>query len=140
MSTVTFSSGTSVQNPSGFLVSSSHLAYVPPHYSITFCGALSITHDGRMIILEGLSKEEATQEAAKALIVSFEEQIQKMVDARVTAAAHALLWSEKAEDDTLRLDWLLNHQVSTQHYGCNSYCRMHASRDAIDAAMKEASK
>ena len=38
-----------------------------------------------MIILEGLSKEEATQEAAKALIASFEEQIQKMVDARVTA-------------------------------------------------------
>ena len=85
MSTVTFSSGRSVQNPSGFLVSSSTSDYVFLPYSINFCGALSITHDGRMIILEGLSKEEATQEAAKALIASFEEQIQKMVDARVTA-------------------------------------------------------
>jgi hypothetical protein len=85
MTLATFSSGTSVQNPSGFLVSSSTSAYVLPCYSITFCGALSITHDGRMIILEGLSKEEATQKAAKALIVSFEEQIQKMVDARIKA-------------------------------------------------------
>ena len=73
MSTVTFSSGTSVQNSSRF------------RHSINFCGVLSITHDGRMIILEGMSKEEATQEAAKALIVSFEEQIQKMVDARIKA-------------------------------------------------------
>jgi hypothetical protein len=48
--------------------------------------------------------------------------------------------AEKAEADTLRLDWLLNHQVSTQHYGYNSYSRMHASRAAIDASMKEASK
>jgi hypothetical protein len=43
---------------------------------------LRITHDGRMIIGEGLSTEEATQEAAKLLIASFDEQIQKMVDAR----------------------------------------------------------
>ena len=46
---------------------------------------LRITADGRMIIGEGLSTEEATQEAAKMLITAFEEQIQKMVDARVTA-------------------------------------------------------
>jgi hypothetical protein len=46
---------------------------------------LRITHDGRLIIGEGLSKDEATQEAAKLLIVSFDEQIQKMVDARVAA-------------------------------------------------------
>jgi hypothetical protein len=35
-----------------------------------------------MIMGEGLSTEEATQEAAKLLIASFEDQIQKMVDAR----------------------------------------------------------
>jgi hypothetical protein len=46
-----------------------------------------ITHDGHMICGEGLSKEEATQEAAKLLISAFEKEIQKMVDARVTAAA-----------------------------------------------------
>ena len=44
---------------------------------------LRITHDGRMICGEGLSADEATQEAAKLLIASFEEQIQMMVGARV---------------------------------------------------------
>lgn len=65
-----------------------------PAPSITFHNAnrkvLRITHDGRMICGEGLSKEEATQEAAKLLISAFEEQIQEMVDARVTAAASQL--------------------------------------------------
>ena len=46
---------------------------------------LRITHDGRLVTGEGLSADEATQEAAKLLIASFEEQIQKMVDARVAA-------------------------------------------------------
>ena len=50
---------------------------------------LRITHDGRMIKGEGLSTEEATQEAAKLLIASFEDQIQKMVDARVAAMKEA---------------------------------------------------
>jgi hypothetical protein len=50
---------------------------------------LRITHDGRMICGEGLSKEEATQEAAKLLISAFEEQIQKMVDARIAAMKEA---------------------------------------------------
>jgi hypothetical protein len=50
---------------------------------------LRITHDGRMIKGEGLSTEEATQEAAKLLIAAFEEQIKAMVDAR----------AEKAEDE-----------------------------------------
>jgi hypothetical protein len=62
-----------------------------PAPSVSFSHAnrevLRITHDGRMIIGEGLSTEEATQEAAKLLISAFEEQIQEMVDARVTAAA-----------------------------------------------------
>ena len=46
---------------------------------------LRITADGRLVTGEGLSVDEATQEAAKLLIASFEEQIQKMVDARVAA-------------------------------------------------------
>jgi hypothetical protein len=46
---------------------------------------LRITHDGHMITGEGLSKEEATQEAAKLLISAFEKEIQEMVDARVAA-------------------------------------------------------
>lgn len=50
---------------------------------------LRITRDGRLIIGEGLSKEEATQEAAKLLIAAFDEQIQKMVDARVAAMKEA---------------------------------------------------
>jgi hypothetical protein len=44
-----------------------------------------ITNDGRMICGEGLSTEEATQEAAKLLIQAFEQEIKKMVDARVAA-------------------------------------------------------
>jgi len=62
-----------------------------PNPSITFNSenreVLRITHDGRLVCGEGLSTEEATQETAKMLITAFEEQIQKMVDARVTAAA-----------------------------------------------------
>ena len=81
---------------------------------------LRITHDGRMICGEGLSKEEATQEAAKLLIASFDEQIQKMVDARLAA-------------DTARMDWL--EKESPEDWGIRSI-----DRDAIDAAMKEANQ
>jgi hypothetical protein len=83
-----------------------------------------ITHDARMICSKGLSTEEATQEVAKLLIASFEEQIQKMVDNRLAA-------------DTARLDWLQSsvnlHVNSIALSGDNI-------RDAIDKAMKEASK
>ena len=81
---------------------------------------LRITHDGRMICGEGLSTEQATQEAAKLLIASFDEQIQKMVDARLAA-------------DTARMDWL--EKEALEDWGIRSI-----NRDAIDAAMKEASK
>ena len=81
---------------------------------------LRITHDGRMICGEGLSKEEATQEAAKLLIASFEEQIQKMVDARVAA-------------DTARMDWL--EKEALEDWRIRSI-----NRASIDKAMKEASK
>lgn len=46
---------------------------------------LRITADGRLVTGEGLSADEATQEAAKLLIASFEEQIQKMVEKRIAA-------------------------------------------------------
>jgi hypothetical protein len=46
---------------------------------------LRITADGRLVAGEGLSAEEATQEAAKLMIASFEEQIQKMVETRIAA-------------------------------------------------------
>jgi hypothetical protein len=48
-----------------------------------------ITHDGHMICGEGLSANEATQEAAKLLISAFEKEIQEMVDARVAAMKEA---------------------------------------------------
>ena len=54
---------------------------------------LRITANGRLVTGEGLSAEEATQQAAKLLISSFEEQIQKMVEKRIAAereVEHAL--------------------------------------------------
>lgn len=88
---------------------------------------LRIAHDGRMIIGEGLSKEEATQEAAKLLIEAFEEQIKAMVDARVVNlradlerfTGHGLLDCHAicdqrdaavAERDQLRADRTYNHE------------------------------
>ena len=60
----------------------------PPN-TITFHATnkevLRITHDGRLVTGEGLSADEATQEAAKLLIASFEEQIQRMVEKRIAA-------------------------------------------------------
>jgi len=50
---------------------------------------LRITGDGRMIKGEGLSTEEATQQAAKLLIQAFEQEIKKMVDARIAAMKEA---------------------------------------------------
>ena len=81
---------------------------------------LRITGDGRMIKGEGLSTEEATQEAAKLLIEAFEEQIKAMVDARLAA-------------DTARMDWL--EKESPEDWGIWSI-----DRASIDKAMKEAIK
>jgi hypothetical protein len=99
---------------------------------------LRITHDGHMICGEGLSVNAATQEAAKLLIASFEKEIQKMVDNRLS-------------DDTARFDWIeseagtnfLNSDLSTNWrewymywHGSHTYI----NRASLDAAMKEASK
>ena len=46
---------------------------------------LRITADGRLVTGKGLSADEATQEAAKLLIASFEGQIQMMVEKRIAA-------------------------------------------------------
>ena len=94
-----------------------------PYPSITFnnsnLAVLRITSEGRMIIGEGLSTDEATQVAAKMLVDAFEQEIQKMVDARVAA-------------DTARLDWLQN-SISLH---VNSIALRGDIRDAIDTAMK----
>jgi len=84
---------------------------------------LRITGDGRMIKGEGLSTEKATQQAAKLLIQAFEQEIQKMVDARLAV-------------DTARLDWLLN--ITRPHIPYQGGWLK--DRAAIDIAMKEASK
>jgi RNA polymerase-binding transcription factor DksA len=46
---------------------------------------LRITNEARLVIGDGLSKDEATQETAKLLIAAFENEIQEMVQARVAA-------------------------------------------------------
>lgn len=50
---------------------------------------LRITNEARLVIGDGLSKEEATQETAKLLVAAFEEQIQKMMDDRIAAIMEA---------------------------------------------------
>lgn len=113
-----------------------------------------ITHDARMICGEGLSTEEATQEAAKLLIQAFEQEIQKMLDAR--AAAELVTMNvprrEKAEADTARLDWLEANPEAIRAYSIHKstfgrkvwwetgFGNYHTAREAVDAAMKEASK
>ena len=71
---------------SGLLVANNFTEQPPSiTFNISNLAVLRITSEGRMIIGEGLSTEEATQKAAKAFIVSFEGEIQKMVDARIKA-------------------------------------------------------
>jgi hypothetical protein len=47
---------------------------------------LRITSDGRMIIGEGLSAEDATQQAAKLLIEAFGQQIEAMIERRLAVS------------------------------------------------------
>lgn len=72
---------------------------------------LRITNEARLVIGEGLSKEEATQEVAKLLVAAFKERIQQMLalasDVQDEIAtlqdlyASAKARAEKAEDETL---------------------------------------
>ena len=50
---------------------------------------LRITNEAKLIIGEGLSEDEATQETAKLLIAAFDERIQEMVDNRIAAIMEA---------------------------------------------------
>ena len=84
---------------------------------------LRITPDGRMILGEGLSQDEATQATAKALVALFEQQF------------------ESARKDSERLDWLWdNADDITAHDGRVMVWSSHEElRSAIDAA-REAKK
>jgi hypothetical protein len=139
-----------------------------PYPSINFknanCEVLRITHDGRMIMGEGLSTEEATQVAAKMLIDAFEEQIQKMLDARAAAELaaakkdlaiahdglderdrlrdHVKRLMKEIHVDTERLDWLSTQQRVAYDNGTwlRSHLGQHPTRTlraTIDADMKE---
>ena len=95
---------------------------------------LRITHDGRMIKGEGLSWEEATQEAAKLLISAFEEQIQKMVDNRLAAEREKV----SVLRDALEL-------ITNQADACQGFCDTFTPSSRIKARValhvtKEASK
>ena len=95
---------------------------------------LRITHDGRMIKGEGLSSEEATQEAAKLLIASFEEQIQKMVDNRIATEREKICVLREA------LELITNQADACQGF-CDTFtpCSRIKARVALHVT-KEASK
>lgn len=95
---------------------------------------LRITHDGHIICGEGLSVNAATQEAAKLLIASFEEQIQKMVDNRLAA--------EREQVRVLREALEL---ITNQADACQGFCDTFTPSSRIKARValhvtKEASK
>ena len=95
---------------------------------------LRITNDARLIIGEGFTKDEATQEVAKMLVAAFDEQIQKMVNKRVSDLKSELekivliaglkadsnvelrMRAEKAEADTKRLDWIASRKSTELVY------------------------
>ena len=91
-----------------WLVNSSCTLSIPPN-TITFHSehkeVLRITADGRLVIGEGLSADEATQEAAKLLIASFEAEIQKMVEKRIAAERERVrVLREDAERNAARAE------------------------------------
>jgi nucleotide-binding universal stress UspA family protein len=109
-----------------------------PAPSITFHNAnrevLRITHDGRLIIGEGLSTDEATQVAAKMLVDAFEQEIQKMLDARIAAELAAM--KSRAEKAEARLEFLIVHGGDYVEWPE----MWNVSIEDLDADMKEAKK
>ena len=81
---------------------------------------LRITPDGRMILGEGLSQDEATQATAKALVALFEQQF------------------ESARKDSERLDWLERNvqEVGFERMNERVLGGCSFDRRAIDAAME----
>lgn len=108
------------------LVTSSTIGVLTNHTpGITFHGGgtkevLRITPDGRMILGEGLSQDEATQAAAKALVALFEQQF------------------EAARKDSERLDWLERNvqEVGFERMNERVLGGCSFDRSAIDAAME----
>ena len=102
---------------------------IPPN-TITLHSAnkevLRITHDGRLVPGEGLSAEEATREAAKLLIASFEEQIQKMVEKRI-AAEHETTKQLRSELNYAKASEELYHDEGTQLRE-----KVHVLREALE--------
>ena len=68
---------------------------------------LRITNEARLIIGEGLSKDEATQEVAKLLVAAFDEQIQKMLDKRIASIKSEL--DRMNHNDTIATEDYLNY-------------------------------
>ena len=75
-----------------------------------------ITADGRLVTGEGLSADEATQEAAKLLIASFEEQIQKMVEKRIAAEREKVRVLREALESIV----VSEHLDGCCPYGCDA--------------------
>jgi len=112
--------------------------YDPPN-TITFHAehkeVFRITHDGRLVTGEGLSAEEATQQAAKLLISSFEAEIQKMVETRIAAEREKVRVLQEA------LENLLDEQNGAPL--CTRETEWKEAMDNADAALaatKEGSK
>ena len=68
---------------------------------------LRITNEAKLIIGEGLSKDEATQEVAKLLVAAFDEQIQKMLDKRIASIKSEL--DRMNHNDTIATEDYLNY-------------------------------
>jgi len=130
--------GDIVRDENWLVNSSCTISSIPPN-TITFHATnkevFRITHDGRLVTGEGLSADEATREAAKLLIASFEGEIQKMVEKRIAA--------ERERVRVLR-DALEN--LCDEQNGAPLCTRETEWKEAIDkadaalAATKEASK
>ena len=108
--------GDIVRDENWLVNSSCTISSIPPN-TITFHATnkevFRITHDGRLVIGEGLSVDEATREAAKLLIASFEREIQKMVEKRI-AAEHETTKQLRSELNYAKASEELYHDEGTQ--------------------------
>jgi hypothetical protein len=121
-----------------------------PAPSITFHNAnrevLRITHDGHIICGEGLSVNAATQEAAKLLIASFEQEIKKMVDNRIAAMQNENRYFETCAELAAmtaraeKAEAALKKIKDVMRQDSNGKDPMDAVEDIVTAAIKKASK
>ena len=80
----------------------------------------------------------ATQKAAKLLIQAFEEQIQEMVDNRLSADVARLDWLE-ANPEAIRAYSIHKSTFGRKVWWETGFGNYHTAREAIDAGMKETS-